>query len=539
MRRAAIYARFSTDLQNEQSTADQIRLCRSYAKREGLKVVATFEDKAKSGASTLDRDGLYDLLRAASDRQFEVVIVEALDRLSRDMADLASIHKRLTFEGVEIRAVHEGVANTVIVGLRGLVGQLYREDNVHKVRRGMAGLVQKGLSAGGKAYGYRPDPENKGKLLIVEEEAEIVRRIFEEFVSGKSPRKIAHDLNQEGIAAARGKRWNASAINGNQVRGSGIIRNHLYVGKLVWNKIRMVKDPSTGKRVSRENPREQWQTTEVPELRIISDELFEQAQLRREGTRGQRLDQRRRPKRVLSGLLRCGACGSGMSTNGRDRSGRVRIRCTAHAESGNCPDPRTFYLDTVERLVLDGLAQHFDEPELLIEYAKAYEEERKRLSADKLKRRNSLTKRIAALERELSRVIDNIAKGWGDPSILGPRSTEIYHEKQRLEEELRAEPEIESEVVLHPATLKKYAEDLFRLRDLLKDGIDDGNSEAARSLRDIVTTVTVYRDDVSPHGLRVHVAGEFDVLTGPPPQSAPVWGLMVAGEGFEPPTKGL
>lgn len=133
--RAVIYARFSTDLQNERSVEDQVALCRTYASRESFEVVGLYEDRARSGASILGRDGLLQLLEGARTRQFDVVIVEALDRLSRDMEDLAGIHKRLTFVGVEIRAVHEGVVNTVLVGLRGLVGQLYREDNAHKIRR--------------------------------------------------------------------------------------------------------------------------------------------------------------------------------------------------------------------------------------------------------------------------------------------------------------------------------------------------------------------------------------------------------------------
>ena len=73
------------------------------------------------------------------------MIVEALDPLSRDMEDLAGIHKRLSFLGIEIRAVHEGIVNTVLVGLRGLVGQLYREDNAHKV------LAQKAQARTGSA----------------------------------------------------------------------------------------------------------------------------------------------------------------------------------------------------------------------------------------------------------------------------------------------------------------------------------------------------------------------------------------------------
>src|SRR6187399_2069122 len=140
-KRAVIYARFSTDLQNERSIEDQISLCRTYADREALNVIGSYDDRARSGGSVMGRDGLLRLLDDAREKCFDVIIVEALDRLSRDMEDLAGIHKRLSFLGIEIRAVHEGVVNTVLVGLRGLVGQLYRDDNAQKIRRGQAGRV--------------------------------------------------------------------------------------------------------------------------------------------------------------------------------------------------------------------------------------------------------------------------------------------------------------------------------------------------------------------------------------------------------------
>jgi DNA invertase Pin-like site-specific DNA recombinase len=272
MQRAAIYARFSTDLQNERSIDDQAALCRKYAESQDLTIVATFEDRARSGGSILGRDGLFQLMEQARAGAFEVIVVEALDRLSRDMEDLAGIHKRLSFLGVQIRAVHEGVVNTVLVGLRGLVGQLYREDNAHKVRRGLAGRVDRGLNAGGLTYGYAPMAGEPGRRAIVETEAEIVRRIFREYAAGRTPRDIAHDLNRDGVAPPRGRAWNASTINGNSQRGTGILHNELYVGRLVWNKVRMVKNPDTGRRVSRPNLKEVWHTAEVPDLAIVPGE---------------------------------------------------------------------------------------------------------------------------------------------------------------------------------------------------------------------------------------------------------------------------
>lgn len=175
-KRATIYARFSTDLQNERSIEDQLSLCRTYAEREGLTVIRTYEDRARSGGSIMGREGLLRMLDQAREESFDVVIVEALDRLSRDMEDLAGIHKRLSFLGIEIRAVHEGVVNTVLVGLRGLVGQLYREDNAHKVRRGLAGRVKQGLAGGGLTYGYAAVAGRSGERVILEAEAQVIRR---------------------------------------------------------------------------------------------------------------------------------------------------------------------------------------------------------------------------------------------------------------------------------------------------------------------------------------------------------------------------
>jgi site-specific DNA recombinase len=185
---------------------------------------------------------------------------------------------RLSFLGIEIRAVHEGVVNTVLVGLRGLVGQLYREDNPHKVRRGQAGRVSKGLAGGGLTYGYAAVPGRRGERVIVDSEAQVVRRIFQEYVDGRTPREIAHNLNNDRVPPPRGRAWNASTINGNRERCAGILQNELYVGRLVWNKIRMAKDPDTGKRLSRPNPKSDWQISKVPHLAIVSPDLFEAAQ---------------------------------------------------------------------------------------------------------------------------------------------------------------------------------------------------------------------------------------------------------------------
>jgi site-specific DNA recombinase len=199
MKRTAIYARYSTELQQERSIEDQVELCRSYAARNELEVVAVYDDRARSGASIYGRDGLMRLLDGARDGKFEVILIEALDRLSRDQEDLAGIWKRLNFLGIELRAVHEGTADQIQIGVRGLLGSFFLTDLAHKVRRGMQGVIRDGRHAGGRAYGYRPVLGKPGELEIVEEEAQVVRQIFVDYVDGKTPREIAFALNKTGV----------------------------------------------------------------------------------------------------------------------------------------------------------------------------------------------------------------------------------------------------------------------------------------------------------------------------------------------------
>ena len=540
--RAAIYARYSTDLQSERSAEDQIALCRDFAEREGLTVTATYRDEARSGASVLGRDGLLDLLDAARHDRFEVVIVEALDRLSRDMEDLAGLHKRLSFLGIEIRAVHEGVASTVLVGLRGLVGQLYREDNVMKIRRGMSGRAKDGRSPGGLAYGYEPVPGDTGGRRIIEAEAEVVRRIFAEYLAGRSPRDIAYGLNADAIPAPRGARWNASTINGNATRGNGILQNPLYAGRQVWNRVRMVKDPDTGRRVSRPNPAAEWVVTELPDLAIVTPEVFEAAGKRKAARAVAAPRDRRRPRHLLSGLLRCGACGAGMSTNGKDRSGRIRIRCSAHSESGSCPNPQTFYLDRIEMAVLSGLKTELRHPEVMAEYVRTYHDERRRLAADAIKGRSRIERRVAEIERALKRLVDASCDGSAVIQQLEPQFLALEKEQTDLRAKLEESPEPPDPVALHPATLKRYEGQLAQLQSALARGIHAGDTEAAKAMRDLIDTVTVSRDPSRKGGVEVEISGRLTHLLGPkafPQGVKAVWGRVVAEEGLEPPTRGL
>ena len=152
--KVALYARYSSDNQRDASIADQLRVCRAHAERQGWTIGEEYTDHAVSGA-TLLRAGFQSLMRDALNRRFDVVLAESLDRFSRDQEDTAGLFKRLTFAGVNIVTLAEGDITHLHIGFKGTMNALFLKDLAEKTHRGMRGRVEGGKSAGGLCYGYR------------------------------------------------------------------------------------------------------------------------------------------------------------------------------------------------------------------------------------------------------------------------------------------------------------------------------------------------------------------------------------------------
>jgi site-specific DNA recombinase len=284
--RVAVYARYSNDSQNEASIEDQLRLCRQRVEQEGWQLEQIYRDAAISGASTF-RPGYKAMLAAAKEGGFDIVLAEALDRLSRDQEDIAGLFKRLSFAGIQIITLAEGEITELHIGLKGTMNALFLKDLAAKTRRGLQGRVAAGKSAGGQCYGYKPLRQTnaqgepmRGDRTIDKGEAAVIDRIFRMFADGYSPVAITKSLNADSTPGPEGRAWRDTTVRGHAARGTGILRNELYVGRLIWNRMHFVKDPSTGKRVSRMNPPEQWVTEDVPHLRIIDQDLWTRVQTR-------------------------------------------------------------------------------------------------------------------------------------------------------------------------------------------------------------------------------------------------------------------
>jgi site-specific DNA recombinase len=127
-------------------------------------------------------------------------------------------------------------------------------------------IADQGSTSSALSFGYRivrrfeNGVVSTGEREIVPEEADIIRRIFKQYLAGAPPRQ----LNRDGLHGPRGALWSPSTIHGNPRRGLGILHKELYIGRMVWNRQRFLKDPDTGKRVTRLNPESEWVISDVP-----------------------------------------------------------------------------------------------------------------------------------------------------------------------------------------------------------------------------------------------------------------------------------
>ena len=541
MQRVALYARYSSDNQREASIADQFRLCEEHAAREGWRIVERYSDAAISGSSVILRPEIRKLLADAQGGQFDIVVAEALDRLSRDQEDVAGLFKRLRFAGVKIVTLSEGAVDELHVGLKGTMNALFLRDLAAKIRRGQSGRIINGYSAGGLSYGYRvvKKVDERGEPIrglreVDEQQAELVRRIFREFASGLSSRAIAAGLNRDGVPSPFGGEWAASTINGNLKRRSGFLYNEAYIGLLVFNRVQMVKDPETGRRISRPNPPEKWQVVEVPHLRIVDDELWDAAQTRKKLYGGTRLHHRRRPKHMFSGLVRCACCGASYTVKSRDQ-----LACAAHREKGTCDNGRTIRVGELERRVLEGIKKRLLAPDAIAGFLAEYHAEQKRLNAANRERHSQAKKRLGGIDRQITNIVDAIADGVATSSMKS-KLLELEREKENLAEELKAMASADNIVEFHPAAVEAYRRKVSELQSAL--GSDDRERrEAASIIRSLVTGIEIVpkvgRGQVE---IRVHGAlAELLNLPNRKPGELPRTVLMVAEEGFEPPTQGL
>jgi site-specific DNA recombinase len=538
--RAVIYARYSTDLQSASSIDDQIRLCRERVEQEHGTVVDVYADYAISGSSLLNRPSMQALLNQAKKGKFDYVVAEALDRVSRDQEDIAAIYKRLRHSNICLLTLSEGEISELHVGLKGTMNALFLKDLALKIRRGQRGRVEAGKIPGGSCYGYRIVRQllangsvSTGEREIDPPQAAIILRIFNEYADGMTPRQIATRLNREGLPSPRGGQWNASTINGNQRRRNGILNNELYAGRITYNRQRFVKDPETGRRIARPNPEHEWVTKEVSGLRIIDDELWRRVQIIKQRYSSRWGNKRQSKKRLLSGLLKCGRCGGGMTISRGDR-----YYCSARREKGTCDASQGIGAHELEERVLKGLKDILLGNEVLFdEFAAEFKRELARLRKERHKASGRLLKDLQQVERGIERCLDFITGGDGDPGSVRDELRRLEARKREIDIDLKVQ-QGDMEIAIHPNLADLYRRKITRLQNVLDE--ETTRPQVIELIRSLIDRIEVHPSH--ERGSKVVVIGAIAQIFAFAQQKAAKSNgtfLMVAEEGFEPPTHGL
>ncbi len=548
--RAVIYARYSTDMQRDASIDDQVRVCRARIAKEGWTLVEVYADAATSGASGF-RPNYQAMRQAARDGAFDIVVAEALDRLSRDQEDIAGLYKHLSFAGVRIITLAEGEISEMHIGLKGTMNALFLKDLGAKTRRGLEGGIAAGKSAGGLCYGYSVvrQTDARGELIrgdraINPAEASVVQRIFQMFAEGSSPIAIAKALNTENVPGPGGRAWRDSTIRGHAARGTGILRNELYVGRLVWDRMHFLKDPQSGKRVSRPNAEAQRKLQPVPELRIVEQDLWDAVQSRHGKIRAAsgadapdrpRYWDHRRAQHVLTNKVFCGCCGGAFSAVGKDY-----LACTTARRQGVCDNRQSIRRQVLEGLVLEALKSDLMEPEHTAAFVAEFVAEWNRRQADNSADRSAQERELIGVRRKLDNLTDAIGEGTLRPSASVQQKIDDCEARQIELERALSRPAATAPR-LHPNLAEVYRQRVANLQSALAG--PDG-TEALERLRALIEKVVLHPASEG-RGFQVELTGAIIEMLriGAADQrrnSAADRGLfegsvkVVAGAGFEP-----
>jgi site-specific DNA recombinase len=339
----------------------------------------------------------------------------------------------------------------------------------------------------------------RGLREIDEAEAAAIREVYHDYAAGKSPRAIAGELNARGLPAPRGGQWNASTINGNAARGNGLLHNQLYRGRLVWGRQTWTKSRETGARRSRLAGAADLVETEVPHLRIVSEELWDAVQRRCAAVAmGSRPETHRRPARLLSGLTRCGACGGALIVAGA----AGRLACSTRRERGDqaCSNGRGVKSAQVEARVIDALGGLLLDPAVVEEAVREFLGLSGARQSQARAARAKQEAELAEVKRRAGRLVDQVADGVLSGAAVKDKLDALERQREHLETALTVGGPDQA-LVLHAGLPQRFRQLVERMHLVLAEPDTHERLAARDAFRALLNRVVV-----TPTG-----RGEFEI----------------------------
>jgi len=483
---AAVYARKSTEqngvADDMRSVARQIEHAKAYAAKKGWIVVDqhVYTDDGISGAEFVKRPGFIRLMNALSPRPpFQVLIMSEESRLGREQIETAYALKQITDAGVRVffyledrERTLDNAMDKVMLSLTNFAAEMEREKARQRTYDAMVRKAKALQVTGGKVYGY-DNVEVLGPLgtrasvsrQINPEQAAVVGRIFELYASGVGMLTIAHRLNDEGVKPPRGRGWAPSGIR-------EMLHRSLYRGEVVWNRSQKIIRGGTKKQ--RKRPESEWLTLPAPELRIVSDDLWQRVKAhldaraalfpRSESTK-QLIGRPRHQDEsayLLVGFVRCAACGGPVGTESRAHGSNGSRRlipyyaCLDNRRRGNaiCGNRVALRQDILDTTILDSIKETLD-PDILERAVAKAAAKLTRAHSRHASRRTQVQRELQDVQRKLDRLLDALADDSLPAEEIKARITAEKVRKTALEAELAKLGHVAQVVSLDPARLKQ------------------------------------------------------------------------------------
>lgn len=410
--KCVIYARYSSENQREVSTEEQVKLYREYAEKRGYIVIEEYVDKELSG-KTANRKRFQHMISDSASRTFQIVLVYANNRFARNRYDKQYYKRKLLENGITINYIMQDILNSdspdaiLFESLDDGISEWYSKNlAIEVMKKGHLPNADKNLHNGGvPPLGL--DVVNQ-KYVVNKYEAEIVKLIFNNYLhENMGYRQIACKLNEMGYHNKQGRDFKDTGIR-------EILLNEKYTGTYVYN--RRSSFDMMGKRSNSK----QKDDSEIVRNKnafeaIIDDETFNAVRAIMEKRKGRNATHQAQEVYLLSGIIKCGLCGSNMHGNrkhtNRDKSFHITYKCNKRDKQGikvcNNKEVNKQYL---ERAIMHYIAQMCkgDNFEMIMTALRKYAKEQNGESADE----KILEKNLSKVEREIGNIVKAIMSGF-------------------------------------------------------------------------------------------------------------------------------
>lgn len=413
---AAIYARFSSDNQREESIDAQLRACREFAERNQLKIVKEYVDRAKSATSTDKRTEFLAMISEAD--KFDFVLVHKLDRFARNRSDSIGYRMELKRHGTSLISVLENLdeenpESVILESVLEGMNEYYSRNLAREVRKGLNENALKCMHNGGlPPLGYIVNPNTK-RLEIDKEEALAVKFIFQSVLDGKGYTYIIKELNERGMKTKRGKAFGKNSLY-------DILRNEKYCGTYTYN--RAESKIGTTRNNHRSKSNEDIIRIENGVPAIVSKEAFQKVQEILNKRSNKSSTAKAKEVYLLTGKVYCGECGAVYCGNrhrcGRSKTTMVTYRCNNRtAKTTVVCKNKEVNKHYLERFVLNVLSDIIFDEKYIPGIIEGYNDFIIRNSTDMLDEHHRLNREIAKLTNRIENLTNVIAE-TGNASLV-------------------------------------------------------------------------------------------------------------------------